>query len=157
MSVSCDGIGVLVSGSAVGTGVSVSGIGVSVSGGVKVGIGVLVGTGVSVGMWVFVGMGVNVFDGICVGIEGICVGVRVATGGSPGPRVLVGGTFVRVGSTYTVDVLETPGTGENVKVGVAVGVNTYWEITSRVNAAIVFIFEKAESTTFCGAMETGCA
>ncbi len=131
VSVSCGGIGVLVSGSTVGTGVFVSAIGVSVFGiGVKVGIGVLVGTDVNVrvGMWVFVGAGVNVLAGGGVLVE-ICVIVFVMIiGGNPGCRVLVGGTFVRVGSTDTVDVvdvLEAWGAGENVKVGAAVGVNTY--------------------------------
>lgn len=115
----------------------------SVSGG---GCGVLVG-----------GIGVNVLDGICVGVDGMCVGVGVAAGGSPGPRVLVGGIDVRVGGMNTVDVLELSGAGENDGVGVAVGVNTYCEIAWAVNAAIVFKLEKAESTMFCGAMATGCA
>jgi hypothetical protein len=119
-------------------------MGVSVSGGGRVLVG---GTGV----------GVNVLDGICVGVGGMCVGVGLAAGGRPGLRVLVGGIDVRVGDTNTVDVLELFGTGENDGVGVAVGVNTYCEMTLAVNAAIVFKFEKAESTTFCGAMATGCA
>jgi len=42
---------------------------------------------------------------------------------------------------------------ESVGVGVGVGVNMYWETTSTVIAAIVFMFEKAESTIFCGLME----
>jgi hypothetical protein len=40
------------------------------------------------------------------------------------------------------------GTIDDVSVGVAVGVNTYCEITSTVSAAMVFMFEKAESTMF---------
>lgn len=65
---------------------------------------------------------------------------------------------MRVGSRAKVEVeLLAAGTIDDVSVGVGVGVNTYCEITSTVSAAIVLIFEKAESTMFCGAIETGCA
>lgn len=133
----CVGGSVAVGGSEVGGGCGVfvsGGTGVSVSGG---GRGVLVG-----------GMGVNVWDGICVGEGGTWVAVRVA-GWIPGPRVRVGGNGVRVGMVSEVEVeLLAAGTIDDVSVGVAVGVNTYCEITSTVSAAMVFMFEKAESTMF---------
>ena len=58
-----------------------------------------------------------------VEVAGTCV--EVAAGGSPGPRVLVGGLGVRVGILVIVEVLELLGAGEKDGVGVVVGVNTY--------------------------------
>ena len=49
------------------------------------------------------------------------------------------------------------GAGVRVSVGVRVGVDTYCVMTSTVSAATVLIFENAESTMFCGSMDTGCA
>ena len=93
--------------------------------------------------------------GILVGVE-----VGVAIFSDLFALVLVGGGNVRVGTTYTVAVFELlivgRSDGVGVTVAVAVGVSIYCEITAAVNAAIVFKFEKAESTIFCGAMETGC-
>jgi hypothetical protein len=66
-------------------------------------------------------------------------------------RVLVGGMGVRLGKREAVGVFDALAVGDAVSV--AVGVNTYWEITSTVSAAMVFILEKAESTMFCGLME----
>jgi len=79
------------------------------------------------------------------------VAVRVGLG----TRVLVGGMGVRLGKREGVGVFDALGVGDAVIV--AVGVNTYWEITSTVRAAMVFILEKAESTMFCGPIDTGCA
>jgi len=70
-----------------------------------------------------------------------------------GTRVLVGGIEVRVGKLEKVGEFELLGVGESDGVGVLVDVGMYWEITSTVNAAMVFILEKAESTMFCGLME----
>lgn len=52
--------------------------------------------------------------------------VLVIVGGIPGPRVLVGGTEVRVGNAEGVGVSELMKVGDDDDgVGVAVGVKTY--------------------------------
>jgi hypothetical protein len=102
---------------------------------------------------VAVGESVGVFVGVLVGawvgvLVGVFVGTLVGVAVEPGLRVRVGGGKVLVGGRVAVCVSVMVGTGEGVTV--SVGGDTYWVITTTVRAAIVLMFETAESTIFCG-------
>jgi hypothetical protein len=127
--------------------------------GVSTGVGISVWVGVT-GVFDSVGVGGNVEVGTEV-LEGVLGGIRVDVG--EGPKV-GSGLWVLVGSlegkgVNRVGVLNRPDVGEIVRVSVGDGVEveTYWVITSTVRAAMVLKLENAESTIFCGSMDTGCA
>jgi hypothetical protein len=110
------------------------------------GTGVADGAVVLVGTGEFVAVGTDVFVGARVGVFG--------GRGSDGRRVNVGGTRVRVGTNVAVLVLVGVSVWVSVLVfeGEMVAVGIYSATDSMVNAAIVLIFEMAESTKSCGWM-----
>ena len=88
-------------------------------------------------------------------VAGMLVAVFGAPGLSDDSRVLVGGMRVRVGWRVAVCTGDAVSVGTPVLDGVVVIVGRYCDTAPTVNAAMVFIFERAESTRLAGPKTIG--